>query len=239
MHNYQTYVLPPNFSFVLSPSRGETELSDVILKEIEAVWEREKKERQGQLFNGKVLSLIEYKQGRVVAEFVEYKYFLAYVLKPSLRNKLGIKPLSLSCITRTSTAVLIGRRSHSVMQHPLWFELAPSGGIDLESAIGERIDVIGQALRELEEETGYLAKDVERMTPMALIYDSHTGIYEVGIEIIMPEKAVCSLVSTPEYDELMWIPNEEIPSFVKKNFEIIVPLSIHLLKNLSKYNFLI
>ncbi|MBA3815436.1 MAG: NUDIX domain-containing protein [Parachlamydiaceae bacterium] len=238
MHDYQTFKLSPNFPFLLDSSRGRIELSDVVNQAIETIWQREKEQRKEQLFNGKVLSLVEYSpDGRLVAEFIEYKYFLAYVQEPSLRKKLGIKPISLSCITRTSKAVLVGQRSEVVMQYPLWFELVPSGGIDagsIEGEKGERINVIEQALRELEEETGYLAEVVQQATPFALVYDSNTAMYEVCVEIVLHSDKVNpkvnqSLPPTFEYDVLKWVYKADMPAFIQQHSENFVPLSLHLL----------
>lgn len=236
MSNYQTFVLPPNFSFALRYSAEELKLSDVTMQGIEKIWRLEKEKRQEQLFNGKVLSLIEHNQEGLLAEFIEYKRFLAYVLEPSLRKDLSINPLSLSCITHTSMAFLFGRRSQAVLQYPLWFELAPSGGIDAESAEGERIDIAGQALRELKEETGYSSTAVQQLNPFALVYDSSTGIYEICIEImIKPETDQQRLAPTQEYDILTWVAKDELPLFIQQNEKKIVPLSLHLLKgNMQK-----
>lgn len=211
-------------------SGGEIELSDVIRQRVEDIWHREKQRRKDKLFNGQVLSLIEYSNERLLARFVEYKLFLAYVGDPSLRKDLDIKPLSLSCITRTSKAVLIGRRSRDVLQYPLFYELAPSGGIDAEARKGEYIDVNSQALRELEEETGYLAKDVQEIKPFALVLDESTGIYEVCVEIVMSEGIEQFLKATPEYDKLEWVPYSGMSVFIEKHVKDIVPFSLHLLE---------
>lgn len=233
MNNYQTFVLSPSFSFKHAISRGDFVLSDDVKNQVEVIWDREK-QRNKQLFNGKVLSLIEFTEEGLLAEMVEYKLFLAYIKEPSLRKQLNIKPLSLSCITRSSKSVLFGRRSNTVMQYPHWYELAPSGGIDEGAMVGERgerIEIIGQALRELEEETRYVAKDVEEVVPFALVYDAGTGIYEVCVEIVMTETEdyLGKIKPTPEYDSLTWIPNIDLPVFIQQYSSSIVPLSLHLL----------
>lgn len=234
MSNYQTFILPPHFSFTLRCSGEDLKLSDVTMQRIEKIWRREKQKRQDRLFNGKVLSLIEYDQEGLLAEFIEYKRFLAYVLEPSLRKDLNVKPLSLSCITHTSRALLLGRRSQTVLQYPLWFELAPSGGIDADSSVGERIDVVGQAFRELKEETGYSLTEVQQLNPFALVYDSSTGVYEICIEIMMkPETDQQKLAPTQEYDLLTWVSKDELPSFIQQNEKNIVPLSLHLFQGMQ------
>lgn len=232
MSNYQTIWLPADFSFRLKSSGAKNKLSDATLESVESIWDSEQQRRGKKLFNGKVLSLIECDESGLVAEFVEYKQFLAYLREPSLRKELGIKPLSLSCFTHTSQSVLFGRRSKSVSQYPLWYELPPSGSFDPACVIGESIDVLGQALRELTEETGLLAADVQKMHSFALIDDAGTGLTEICVDItIVPDKDQSPLPSTPEYDTLQWVPRVDLTDFLQSHR--IIPFSLYLLHQIK------
>lgn len=236
MNNYQTFDLPPNFCFKLMDSLGRNELSDEVSQEVDRIWQNEKRIRKESLFNGRVLSLIDKDESKATVEFIEYKLFLAYVLHPELRGKLGIKPISLSCLTRTSEVILIGRRSELVLQYPLFFELAPSGGIDAGAQEKERINVKEQALRELVEETGYSENDVEEISCLKLIYDSFTGIYEVIVEIVLFDevRGGGERLTTDEYKELQWVNFKDIPAFIENNQDRMVPLSLYLLRHFKR-----
>lgn len=231
MYNYQTFHLPENFSFKLCVSPVKIELSDATHQAIEEVWQEAQEQHAGRLFDGKVLSLISSAEHGLLAGFVDYKRFLAYLRKPSLRKVLGIKPLSLSCITHTDQAILVGRRSEKVSQYPLWYELAPSGGIDAEAARGECIDIVDQALRELTEETGLDRADVLSVRPFALVTDVFTGMAEVCVDIsLIPGRDRLPLSATPEYATLQWVDYVDLPQFLQTHMSRIVPLSLHLLK---------
>lgn len=229
-NNYQTLRLAPNFRFRLDASHERMRLSDVDLQAIEDLWQREQTQRNKTLFNGKVLSLLSFDQTGLIAAFVEYKHLIAYLRDPHLRKVMGITPLSLSCLTHTDRAILIGRRSNVVSQYPGWYELAPSGGIDAKVVKGDSIDVIAQALVELEEETGLSRNDVTEAKPFALVHELDTGIAEICVDLsIHPGKEGSVLPPTPEYDELLWISALGLPAFIQSHQKQIIPLSLHLL----------
>lgn len=230
MSNYQTLLLQPNFQFKLNYTQRELQLSDVDLSAVEAIWHREQELRKEKLFNGKVLSLLSYDETQLTASFVDYKLMVAYLRDPQLRQKLGIRPLSLSGVAHTDQAILIGKRSSLVSQYPGWYELAPSGGIDPIAAKGEFIDIKKQALIELEEETGIRAIHVVNVKPYALVLEKDSGIMEVCVDILIKSSRVGeTLESTPEYADLFWIPFTDIQGFIQKHERNTIPLSIHLL----------
>lgn len=231
MDNYQTLWLPEDFKFRLDHTQAKLLLSDVDQKAIDDIWEREQAKHSNKLFNGKVLNLISQDREGLTAGFIEYKHLIAYLHEPRLRGVLNIRPLSLSCLTHTDRAVLIGKRSQWVSQYPLWYELAPSGGIDPEVVKGADIDVVAQALSELDEETGLSEKDVISAKPFALIHELDSGIIEVCIELVIrSEKEKIALTPTPEYDELHWISYSDLLKFIESHANRIVPLSLHLLR---------
>lgn len=231
MRDYQTLFFSDDFSFNLIQSTRKKELSDAASQAVEEIWEHEQKNRTGSLFNGQVLSLVSLDRQGLQAEFVEYKHYLASLRKPKLRSVLGVKPLSLSCLTRSMGSVLMARRAKGVAQYPLWYELAPSGGIGPEAAKGDKLDVAGQALRELTEETGISKKSVLKVHPFSLVFDDQTGLYEICLEIeLNPQILKEPLPPTEEYQDLQWLTPADLTGFIEANRKRIVPLSIYLLE---------
>lgn len=230
MRDYQTWPLSPNFLFKKGVSRGKKELSDEVHQAVEDIWQKEQALRQN-IFNGQVLSLVHFDRQELIGEFIEYKLYLAYVREPEIRKLLGIQPLSISCITHTKNAVLFGKRSKAVTQYPLCVELVPSGGIDPEALKGEYLDIRGQALRELTEETGLSETDVEKITPIALVFDPKTGIYEICLDIVIVSgRDKFPLPPTQEYGSLTWVSKSSLPTFLEKFRKKIVPLSAYLIQ---------
>jgi 8-oxo-dGTP pyrophosphatase MutT (NUDIX family) len=231
MRDYQTLFISDKYSFRLKQDAVKRELSDATQKAVEEVWQHEQASRGGALFNGQALSLATFDRNGLEAEFVEYKLYLAYLKSPELRDELGLRPLSISCLTKSSDSILVGRREKGMAQYPLWYELAPSGGIDPQSVKKEKLDIAGQALSELKEETGIDKKDVVAIRPFSLIFDPQTGVYEIAVEIeLTSHMASEPLKPTQEYRSLNWLPPSQVADFVATNKKRIVPLSVYLLE---------
>lgn len=206
-------------------------LSEDIQEDIENIWQRESKIPGRYLFNGKILSLVNLEKDKLICEFVEYKYYLAQLRDPSLERFLNIKTVCVSAITLAGNRVLVGHRARSLTVHPGLYELAPSGGIDPTALENGKIDLIKQYMVELEEETGILKDHVKKVNPFALLYEPTMRCYEICAEIhIDPNHTDVSKGTHEEYDELFWLPMQDVPKFIINYRDRIVPLSLWLLK---------
>lgn len=234
--NYQTFKITSKFAVVAVDASRKMELSDDDRRLVESIWESELKRSQGHLFNGKLLSMLTWDDLHLVGEFVEYKYYIAQLRAPELKNKLQIRPVSISGMTYAADKILIGLRSETVFQHPLWYELAPSGGVDAGMVSEGRVDILKQFEIELIEETGLQPSDIQSIDPFALIYDEQSHSFEIGAAIqIQPVRAGISAASD-EYVRFFWIAEKDLSPFIAQHRSKIIPLSLHLL-SLKGYSF--
>jgi NUDIX domain len=237
MNDYQTFAISPNFSVIVLSGSRKIELSDDMHRAIEEIWEQERSYRPGVIFNGKLLNLLSWNNDQLVGEFVDYKLYLAQLRDPNLAEKLQITPVCISGVTCVGDAVLIGQRSDIVSQYPLWYELAPSGGVDSRVLSGDRIDLARLVLLELEEETGLTSAAVVEMVPFALFYEGPLKSMEICVRIIIdPQEPHAIIPPGNEYSELFWMPISDLASFMDLHRTQIIPLSLRLMRELSGVN---
>lgn len=231
MPDYQTYKFSSTTTILAEPSALKFKLSDVDQLLIEKIWDAEKKRTNGRLFNGELFSITSWDEQQVVGSFVEYKLFLAQKKAPELAKKFPIHPLSVSGLTIRGDNVLFAQRAADVAQDPLCYELAPSGGVDPSSLVGNHIDLTKQLMLELQEETGLITEMIKGIHPFALIRDLQSRLTEICVEIIVDE-IKGKIVNHPidEYIQFFWIPKKDIPHFIAKHHDRFVPMSLHVLK---------
>jgi len=188
---------------------------------VEEIWNKELKDREGKLFNGTVLGLVEATNDEILLESVEYKIALAKIRDPSL--DLDFKPLGTSGMTISQGKVLIGQRSAYVSTHPNGYEMVPSGSVDT-------VDIKEQLILELEEEAGIGAAYVERCEGWELLYDVHEKAYEVVARVhvagFLSESPIHK--GTGEYRTLMWLTSDELEKHIIQHSDHYVPLTKHL-----------
>lgn len=231
MNNYQTFKITSDFTIYVAPySRGFT-LSDHEKLLIENIWRNEQLTRPT-LFNGQILNVVEATPSKIEGEFIDYKYYLAQEKDPRCKELLNIKPLSISGLTTAGDKVLIGLRSTQVTDYPNFFETVPSGGIDPRALKDDHIDIHKQFQLELWEETKISVTDVKNVILNGLAYDKQLDRFELYATLqvsytILKEE----LDLSAEYKSLRWISKSELPAFVKKNQQQLVPFTLFLLKD--------
>lgn len=234
--NYQTFKINSNFAVTSVDSSRKMELSDNDRALVESIWERELQRSQGRLFNGKLLSMLTWDDLHLVGEFVEYKYYLAQLRAPELESQLRIRPVSISGMTYAADKILIGLRSETVTQHPLWYELAPSGGVDAGMISEGRINILKQFEIEFIEETGLQPSDIQSVHPFVIIYDEQSQSFEIGATIQIQPASAGNSIASDEYIRFFWVAEKDLSPFIAKHRSKIIPLSLHLL-SLKGYSF--
>lgn len=235
--NYQTWKFSPNFSIEIDNFPGNVALSDVEEAIIDQLW-NEAQNQNPSLFNGKMLSFVSFIDGKLKGCFVDYKYYWAQLKSPKLKSVLKIKPIAISCSCTCQNKILLGKRSREVTGSPGCYELIPSGGISIDCLQQGKIDLRKQALIELEEEAFISEKNVESCTPIALIKDIHTDLFEIYIEIKLYEKNGLEKLpsySNNEYSIIQWIQVPELLDLIKKEKENFVPFSLFLVNMMLRY----
>ena len=161
--------------------------SDDVQARVESIWQSEISTRASPPFNGLLFSVTNYGSDQIVGWFAEYKQFLAQRRDPSLTTVLNIKPLAVTGLLACHDGIVIGRRSNNVEQDGGLWELVPSGGVDGSklNCDGEP-DVTAKILDELNEEIGIHASAIDHITPFALIEDTSSGVFDIGISMHTP-----------------------------------------------------
>lgn len=231
MPNYQSFPIDNSFRIELYPLSQEIQISDEDKQKIEIIWQNEKSKRPS-LYNGKILSVVEFDISRVVGYFVEYKYLLAQVREPDLQKALNIIPACVSGVTYAGNKILFAKRSAEVTQSPHAFECVPSGGIDTQGTKEGEIDILIQFQQELEEESGLT--QIQSCKFFELIYSPQEPIFEICAEIELDPQEATKLPSRNiEYTEFIWVDKEDVPAFCNDPNRSFVPLSLHMLRTLK------
>jgi hypothetical protein len=228
--DYLTLAISSKFTIHLEPSISYSELSETKKNLIQRIWDMEQKRKNGKLHEGAILSAISFDDKSLTGQFVPYKYFLAQTCDPSLKADLKIVPVSLSGMTFSEEGdLIVAKRAPWVTQYPDCYELAPSGGIRLPGGDLKTVDMKIQLLDELVEETGIETSEVKSVKFFTLVHDQKEDGIELCAEIRLKSGGLI-LSSSSEYPQIMTLAAEELPSFVDKQREKFVPLSLVLMK---------
>ncbi len=230
MTHYQILPLTDDFIFELHAEPNNIALSPGLIGEIEAVWAKEQ-QKQPKIFNGKILSALTLENNRLTGAFVDYKIYVAQMRRPDLYPFLKVNPVTISGITISGDYILMGQRSENVL-YPLYHELAPSGGLDPNSLINNKIDVRKQFELELHEETGIAPMQVRWIEPFALIIDPKTHTHEICAKISLDSTPLPDLhYPNQEYQNLVWVPQNHLPHFIANHHpDNFIELSLFLIQ---------
>lgn len=231
MDNYQTQVIGSDFTIEAAPEARGFTLTDFEKGTIDRIWQEEQAHSFSTLYNGQLLNFLRLEGATLYGEFVDYKFYLAQLREPGLKEVLDLKIVAVSGITTTADKVLFGKRSEQVTQYKNFYELVPSGGIDPEALVGTKVEISKQFEKELWEETGISTTEIRETKPFALLHDLEHDSYEICAEISVNYlMAKETLRPTPEYQKLLWVSKGEVQDFIKRHAQEIVPLSLHLLR---------
>lgn len=226
--DFESIPISSRYSVEIGSSPSFEGLADEKKRLVEVIWEQEQKRKGGRLFNGMILSAVEFNEKKLRGQFVPYKYFLAQTCDPSLKPDLKILPVSLSGLTMTDTSFILAKRASWVTQYPDLYELAPSGGVTELPFQETTIDLKGQLLEGLQEEVGIDRSLVKKVKFFALIRDHQADAVELIADIEAKPFSLQS--STGEYAQIMNVPIKELEAFVNLHRLEFVPLSLAILK---------
>lgn len=204
--------------------RARASFSPEIEMLVEKMWNEESRKRT--LFDGELFSINSVEPARLIGNFVSYRYYLAQQQYPALR----IRPLSISGIVRTQDRYLVGRRAATVTQYPGCYELVPSGGVDREVLKGHELLLKDQWLKEFEEETLFTKQDIASWGDALLVWDHQSDSFEWIQEVVLNPECLDRNEASKEYENLEWIPADEIDVWIAQHEGQFVPLSLALLQ---------
>jgi len=124
-------------------------------RRVQEIWDLEKQQRGDALFDGVMLSVVEFTSARWRMQRTRYRYFLAQLREPALKNELCVLPLAVTGMVTIAEGKLMGRRSRDVVIEPGVFEFAPAGGLDEDDVAGVGVDPSRGFVREWREELGF------------------------------------------------------------------------------------
>lgn len=195
-------------------------LSQALERETGELWGEAQAERIRPMHNGPLFTVTSFSPDRIEGFFTEYRMFIAQRRRPALFNVLKVRPLGVSGLLICPDGIVFGRRGPEATQDAGRWELVPSGGIDDTARKGDRIDAVGQLLKEQEEETGLTVAEIGGITPLCLLEDRESHVLDIamlletdrsGPEILARHNAL----KNREYTALKIVPADRLDVFLK------------------------
>ena len=202
-------------------------------REIEAIWQREKKSRGPLLYEGLILNAVRYDENGLDGTWISYQIALAAYRSDVLARALNVQVVSVSGLTVSREHLLLGKRALYVAQNPGSLELVPSGGIDPTAQMGDQIDYRGAILQEFEEETGLSRSKVEQITPLALVSQENSRALEICLRLELSLEACSIPLHSEEYQELFWVKLSCAEEWLSGAHGEVVPLSQEIFKRIA------
>jgi len=229
-------------SFVVHPVRPDVEvriirpmprLQAALEARIDALWSaastRVAAGGAGRLFNGRVFSIDTIAPERITGHLTEYRRLVAQLEDHALFGELGIRSLAACGVLSCSAGVVIGRRPAAAIYQPGMWQLCPAGSVDGGAARPEgTMDYRAQLQTELQEELGISPEVIGAITPLCVVEHAGSHVSDLGM-------AVCTTLSADairaahrtrgngEYDPLRIVPVTELPDFIERAGDTLVP----------------
>ena len=231
------YETRPVSSDLSVSARGEPlEIDAVLQAEIDRLWSRERARRPEGLFDGRIFSVSTIEPARIFGHFVDYRQYIAQVLRPELFDRLRVRPLGVSALTSSPEGVVLGLRNLATTQNAGLWELAPSGGLDPACCDDQaRVDFKAQILSELREELGLEPDQVDDPVPFCLLEDRHSRVLDIGVALhtSLPGAEILAahrVKASNEYLQVSVVPPAELSAFLARSGAGLAPESNLLLQ---------
>ena len=183
----------------------------------------------GRLFNGQVFSIDAISPGLITGHMTEYRRVIAQTENHALYGDLGIRSLAVCGVLRCADGILIGRRPPAAVYQPGLWQLCPAGSVDASAVQPDgRIDARGQLLTEIREELGLSPETIGAITPLCIVEHPGSHVCDFGLMANVARDASAVMAAhrengNGEYDPLRIVPVEDLPPFIIKNIETLVP----------------
>lgn len=214
-------VRPLDRAITISAGAPEPSPPPDIERRVDRLWAQQQAKDEN-LFDGRMFSVSQLDDNRIIGGFTGYRRFVAQTLQPELFDHLKVRSLAVSGFMTCPDGVVFGHRSETVLQDGGLWELAPSGGIDEQALTADGgIDLQGQILRELEEETGLTAAQVASVEPWRLVEDDQSHVIEAILRIAVTagREAILAAHGTTsggEYSTIEVVPAAALAAFMDK-----------------------
>jgi hypothetical protein len=211
---------------------------------IDSAWEQAVLNSNGSLFDGTILNClkVETLKNQVLIEgnFIEYKFFWAQKHFPELN--LNISPIGVSGLIvtyhKSVMHLVFARRTNHNLQYKGHYELIPSGSINDSEPTRKEINYYRQLLVELKEETGLGVKNFTKIASLGLLLDTRDNVFDIAC--LMETKADREqlrhqIILSDEYQDLEFIPVDELQQFLQQHRDNLVPTSIGVIEIFNEF----
>lgn len=225
--------------FIITSTLSNYKISVANKKKINRIWNILQKKRKHQLINNKVLCLnsIIKKNNKtyIHGNFFDYKIILADKFDSFL--KLNLQPIGVSGMIifyhNKKAYTIFSQRSKNHTDYVNYFELVPSGHINMSTPSQKRINFYSHLTEEFVEETGVNNRFIQQISSLCLIKDRKNCLYDICslIELSTNKKIIQKFFYTSsEYSKPIFIPISNLSKFIEKNYSKIVPTSLGIIK---------
>lgn len=166
----------------------------------------------------------------------EFRRIVAQMQRPSLYEVLGVRPLAVSGVLHCAGGIVFGRRHKGAIYQAGMWQLPPAGSVDAGARRHDgSIDLTAQILKELREELGIDAAQVDRPRPLCVVEHPGSHVSDLGMAISTDLNAAEVLVAhriagNDEYDPLRVVPETDVAGFVVSLGTDLVPPAAEFLR---------
>lgn len=238
----ENYEILATGEIILQHSSKPNNISHEQEIKIEKVWTNKQQQKENKLFNDKVLNFVRIYKNKhktfVEGNFIDYKCIIADREDPTLKlelNQIGVSGV-IVISENNNNYVVFGIRENNITEYPGYFELVPSGNIDITTIDDGVIDFKSKLIEEFIEETGLTKENISNLNSLCFVKDCINCVYDVCclIEIKSQKKDLFeSFKKVSEYKKLEIISFSELSAFIRKNYKKIVPTSLAVLECLE------
>ena len=228
---------------VVRATGGMAELSPELDAAVERLWcsacDRAEAGGAGRLFNGPVFSADHFTPHEITGHMTEFRRVVAQMHDPSMFAALGLRQFAVCGVLLCKGGLLIGRRNRDAVYQPGLWQLPPAGSVDGSALRPDgTIDVRAALLAELIEELGLPADAVDAPRPLCVVEHPGSHVCDLGLALHTPLDAEAVLAAhrgagNSEYDPLLVVPEAELPAFLARLDDEIVPPAREFMKRLG------
>ncbi len=238
------FVVHPLLTSVRVTVMREMPALDAFLEaEIDRIWDAAQRRMEaggaGRLFNGRVFSADTIAEGHIGGHMTEFRRIVAQMQRPDLFDVLGVRPLAVCGVLRCAGGVVVGRRHVGAIYQAGMWQLPPAGSVDAGALRPDgSLDIAGQLLKELQEELGIAAQQVDAPQPLCVVEHPGSHVSDLGMAVstgldAAQVLAAHSAAGNNEYDPLLVVADADIAALVARAGPDLVPPALEFLRRVG------
>lgn len=190
------------FDFIPTSSRLSIEVDNSIDRlrsdsSTDVEWESLKITKKN-LFDGKILYFLESHGSKLMTFEGDYKHWCVNYHRPVDKRDISISAMAVTGIIRNGNHILVGKRSSSVSQNKGFFDLLPSGSLDINS----KGDFLLQLESEYREELHSEGESNYTANVLGVLVDRVDCVVDVVVEMNVEGDLADFQLKNNEYEKL-------------------------------------